>query len=48
MLADCVEENGACLVAMGAYGHFRIRSFALGLTTSEMLRSCKAPVVLMR
>ncbi|MBU4528818.1 MAG: universal stress protein [Hoeflea sp.] len=48
VLADRVEQNGACLVAMGAYGHSRIRSFVLGSTTSEMLRSCKAPVVLMR
>ncbi|MDZ7600543.1 MAG: universal stress protein [Hoeflea sp.] len=48
VLGQRVEENGACLVAMGAYGHSRIRSFVLGSTTSEMLRSCKAPVVLMR
>ncbi|MBC7280689.1 universal stress protein [Hoeflea sp.] len=48
VLADRVAQNGACLVAMGAYGHSRIRSFVLGSTTSDMLRSCKAPVVLMR
>ena len=48
VLADRVAQNGAALVAMGAYGHSRIRSFVLGSTTSEMLRSCKAPVVLMR
>ncbi|MDP2122513.1 MAG: universal stress protein [Hoeflea sp.] len=48
VLADCVEKNGEALVAMGAYGHSRIRSFVLGSTTSEILRSCKAPVVLMR
>ncbi|MDP3526714.1 MAG: universal stress protein, partial [Hoeflea sp.] len=48
VLGQRVEENGACLVAMGAYGHSRIRSFVLGSTTSDMLRTCKAPVVLMR
>ena len=48
VLGNRVEQNGAALVAMGAYGHSRIRSFVLGSTTSEMLRSCKAPVVLMR
>jgi nucleotide-binding universal stress UspA family protein len=36
------------MVVMGAYGHSRIRSFVIGSTTSEMLRSCKAPVLLMR
>ncbi|KGF68062.1 universal stress protein UspA [Hoeflea sp. BAL378] len=48
VLGQRVAQNGACLVAMGAYGHSRIRSFVLGSTTSDMLRSCKAPVVLMR
>ncbi|MDP2732509.1 MAG: universal stress protein, partial [Hoeflea sp.] len=48
VLGQRVEENGACLVAMGAYGHSRIRSFVIGSTTTEMLRSCKAPVLLMR
>jgi len=48
VLGKRVEENGACLVAMGAYGHSRIRAFVIGSTTSEMLRSCKSPVLLMR
>jgi len=48
VLAQRVEESGACMVAMGAYGHSRIRSFVIGSTTTEMLRSCKAPVLLMR
>ncbi|MBV6648243.1 MAG: universal stress protein [Hoeflea sp.] len=48
VLGKRVEEHGAALVAMGAYGHSRIRAFVLGSTTSEMLRSCKAPVLLMR
>lgn len=48
VLGKRVEDHGAALVAMGAYGHSRIRAFVLGSTTSEMLRSCKAPVLLMR
>jgi len=48
VLGKRVEECGSCLVAMGAYGHSRIRAFVIGSTTSEMLRSCKAPVLLMR
>lgn len=48
VLGKRVEEIGSCLVVMGAYGHSRIRSFVIGSTTSEMLRSCKAPVLLMR
>lgn len=48
VLGKRVEETGPSLVVMGAYGHSRIRSFVIGSTTSEMLRSCKAPVLLMR
>jgi len=48
VLGKRVEECGSCLVAMGAYGHSRIRAFVIGSTTTEMLRSCKAPVLLMR
>jgi nucleotide-binding universal stress UspA family protein len=48
VLGARVEEAGSAIVVMGAYGHSRIRSFVIGSTTSEMLRSCKAPVLLMR
>ena len=48
VLGRRVEDCGSCMVAMGAYGHSRIRAFVIGSTTSEMLRSCKAPVFLMR
>ncbi|OCW57809.1 universal stress protein [Hoeflea olei] len=48
VLGKRVADTGTTLVAMGAYGHSRIRSFVLGSTTSEMLRSCKAPVVVLR
>jgi len=36
------------LLVMGAYGHSRIRNLIIGSTTTEMIRSCKLPVVLFR
>lgn len=47
-LGTLVEEEGFGMVVMGAYGHSRIRSLVIGSTTTEMVRSCKVPVVLMR
>lgn len=47
-LGKLVEEAGFDLVVMGAYGHSRIRSLIIGSTTTEMVRSCKVPVVLVR
>jgi nucleotide-binding universal stress UspA family protein len=36
------------MLVMGAYGHSRIRSLIIGSTTTEMIRSCKVPVLLVR
>jgi nucleotide-binding universal stress UspA family protein len=47
-LGKLVEEASFDLVVMGAYGHSRIRSLIIGSTTTEMIRSCKVPVVLVR
>lgn len=47
-LGKLVEEEGFGMVVMGAYGHSRIRSLVIGSTTTEMVRSCKVPVVLLR
>lgn len=47
-LAELVETGGIDLLVMGAYGHSRIRTMVIGSTTTEMIRSCKVPVVLMR
>jgi nucleotide-binding universal stress UspA family protein len=47
-LGKLVEEESFGLVVMGAYGHSRIRSLVIGSTTTEMVRSCKVPVLLMR
>lgn len=47
-LGKLVIEAGFDMVVMGAYGHSRIRSLIIGSTTTEMIRSCKVPVVLVR
>lgn len=48
VLSKLVESEGFDMVVMGAYGHSRIRSLIIGSTTTEMVRSCKVPIVLMR
>ena len=47
-IARTVEADTIDLLVMGAYGHSRIRSLIIGSTTTEMIRSCKIPVVLFR
>ena len=47
-LGRFVEETPFDLLVMGAYGHSRIRTLIIGSTTTEMIRSCKVPVILMR
>ncbi len=46
VIAQKVESEGFDLLVMGAYGHSRIRQLIIGSTTTEMLRSCKIPVLL--
>jgi nucleotide-binding universal stress UspA family protein len=48
VIAKRVETDGINLLVMGAYGHSRIRSLIIGSTTTEMVRSCKIPVLLFR
>lgn len=48
VLATLTEAEGYDLLVMGAYGHSRVRRLIIGSTTTEMIRSCKVPVVLMR
>ena len=48
VIARAVDDGGADLLVMGAYGHSRMRSLIIGSTTSEMIRSCKVPVALFR
>lgn len=47
-LSRYIEEAKFDLLVMGAYGHSRIRSLVIGSTTTEMIRSCKVPLVLVR
>ncbi|MCC5982743.1 MAG: universal stress protein [Rhodobacteraceae bacterium] len=47
-LARLVEQTPFDMLVMGAYGHSRIRSLIIGSTTTEMIRSCKVPIVLTR
>lgn len=47
-IAEIVEQEGFDLLVMGAYGHSRIRSLIIGSTTTELIRSCKVPVLLFR
>lgn len=48
VIAEAVERRGVGLLVMGAYGHSRIRSLIIGSTTTEMVRSCKIPVLMFR
>ncbi|MFN3723575.1 MAG: universal stress protein [Paracoccaceae bacterium] len=47
-LGKLVDAEGFDMLVMGAYGHSRIRSLVIGSTTTEMLRTCKVPVILVR
>ncbi len=48
VISEAVEREGIDLLVMGAYGHSRIRNLIIGSTTTEMVRSCKIPVILYR
>lgn len=47
-IASYVEAQQINLLVMGAYGHSRLRNLIIGSTTSEMIRTCKIPVMLFR
>jgi len=48
VIAETVERDGIDLLVMGAYGHSRIRAMIIGSTTTEMIRACRIPVLLVR
>lgn len=48
VIAAHVERDEIDLIVMGAYGHSRIRSYFIGSTTSEIVRSCLRPVLMFR
>ncbi|MGH8018234.1 MAG: universal stress protein [Opitutaceae bacterium] len=47
-IAAYVAGNAINLLMMGAYGHSRIRYLIIGSTTTEMIRTCRIPVMLFR
>ncbi|MXN63457.1 universal stress protein [Stappia sp. GBMRC 2046] len=47
-IAATVDSDDIGILVMGAYGHSRMRSLIIGSTTTEMVRSCKIPVMLFR
>jgi len=48
VLAAQVKEQQIDLLVMGAYGHSKIRSMIVGSTTTQVLRNCQIPVLLLR
>ncbi|RMA42685.1 universal stress protein [Rhodophyticola porphyridii] len=48
VIAERAEAHDFDLLIMGAYGHSRIRNLFIGSTTTEMIRSCKVPILLFR
>ena len=48
VIGNQADAGEADLLVMGAYGHSRIRTLIIGSTTTEMIRSCKIPVMLFR
>ena len=48
VIAREVETDAYDLMIMGAFGHSRIRNLIIGSTTTEMIRSCKIPLLLFR
>ena len=43
-----VASNDIHMLVMGAYGHSRIRYLIIGSTTTEMVRTCRVPVLMFR
>ncbi len=43
-----VDSNNIGLLAIGAYGHSRLRNLIKGSTTTSMITSCKIPLLLFR
>ena len=48
VIAQQVTDRHIDLLVMGAYGHSRIRSLILGSTTTQLLRTCQIPMLLLR
>jgi nucleotide-binding universal stress UspA family protein len=47
-IAKAVEETGADILVMGAYGQSAFRRFLLGSTTTQVARRVGVPILLYR
>lgn len=47
-IVEYSKEMEIDMLAMGAYGHSRIRHLIIGSTTTELLRECRLPALLFR
>jgi nucleotide-binding universal stress UspA family protein len=48
VIPQVVAEAGAGLVVMGAHGHARFREFMVGSTTTKLLQTSAAPLLVVR
>lgn len=48
IIADIVAQTPGAMLVMGAYGHSPLRTLIVGSTTTAMVRTVKAPVLLVR
>ncbi len=48
VVVDAVENEGADLLVMGAYGHSRIRTAIIGNTTTELIQTCPTSMLVCR
>jgi nucleotide-binding universal stress UspA family protein len=47
-IAQAADEGGYDLVVMGSHGHGAVASLVLGSVATQVLASCKTPVLLIR
>lgn len=48
LISDIVAQTPGAMLVMGAYGHSPLRTLIVGSTTTMMIRTVKAPVLLVR
>ena len=48
VIGAAVEESGAGMLVMGAYGHSRLRRLVVGSVTTELINNCRVPALIHR
>ena len=48
VICKTVRDQNIDLLVVGAYGHSRIRRLFVGSTTTELVRSCRVPILMVR